>query len=177
MRSLHRILWLGAIAVAVIGAASAVAQPAHAADKMTCWKNKTLKINLRNHENVKVTNHTCILRREVVSGRDVGYRYKAWVTTDWKRSKVCAVGTCPERLDRYEVHARLEFNDTQLDESRCPIADQLNERLHARYECATLPTTPRRFQRGYTSDGYVIYDAAGDGKGARRVELHGSKKV
>lgn len=176
MRS--RILWLGAVAVAVIGAVSAAAQPAQAADKMTCWKNKTLTIKLRNSESVKVTNHTCVLRQEVVEGRRHGYRYKAWVTTDWKRSKACPGGTCPERLDRYTVYPRLEFNGALHAEERCDITRELNQRVQGRYECATLPSGPYTHAvRGVTSDGFVEYDVDGDGKGARKVQLHGSKKV
>jgi hypothetical protein len=142
------------LAAFLLGSA-ALARPADAA---------TQRCDPGNHKHRTVVAGGATVHAQVCVIRFSGRRYKAWVHVTWSG-----------KLVRLSERARLEDDhvgrDTLLTLHDCGIPPAQGHQL----TCPTEVITTSR--HGITGDGSLTYDVAGDGRGLRTVQLHGSHAV
>jgi hypothetical protein len=141
--------------VACLFGAATLARPADAA---------TQRCTPSNNSHTTVVTGRATIRAQVCVIRFSGRRYKAWLHVTWSGSL------------RSLVHwARLEDDlagrDKLLGDRICGIPPGSGHQL----TCQTAVMSSNR--RGITGDGSLTYDLAGDGRGSRTVQLHGSPSV
>jgi hypothetical protein len=162
MRPLHRLATTAVAAVVGVTSAAALAVPAQASPR-ECYSNER-SFALPHKPDVTVLITLCVQRAgTIVNARaDVSWTGRLGVTGG-------------KRFNDFIIHVNAERNDTVKKSATFNQTNSLNSQYSNSRSLGTYADGDPK--GGWSADGYVTVDIAGDGAGNYRWDLHGTPVV
>lgn len=152
-------------AAVVLAVGSVIAVPAAHADTVKCSKN-VKKFNLPDKPDVTVTVNLCI-KRSSSNGRITAYASMKW-DGSWPR------GT---RFNDFDFLLLLERYDVTKERFTFPMDTAINSTTDGTRNFVPGLYRDRTARGGWSADGVITYDIAGDGDGNKLWILTGSPVI